>query len=99
MLKLKKGDQVKVVSGKDKGKTGEIMAVIRKDNSVIVAGANMYKKHVKATQNKEGGLVSMERPLNMGKVVLLVDGKPSRVGFSVTGKDKTRISKQTGKKI
>ncbi|MEI6690512.1 MAG: 50S ribosomal protein L24 [bacterium] len=96
MLKLKKGDKVKVVAGKDKGKEGLITRVIRKENAVIVAGANLYKKHVKPTQNKEGGMISMERPLNVGKVALLEGGKTVRVGFKLEAGKKLRISKSTG---
>lgn len=78
MKKFKKGDVVLVTAGKDKGKTGEITKVFPKKDSVIVKGANMYKKHVKPTQNTEGGMVSRERALSTGKISHVVDGKQVR---------------------
>lgn len=78
MKKFKKGDVVLVTAGKDKGKTGEITKVYPKKDSVIVKGANMYKKHVKPTQNTEGGMMSRERALSTGKISHVVDGKQVR---------------------
>lgn len=78
MKKFKKGDVVLVTAGKDKGKSGEIMRVLPKKDAVIVKGANLYKKHVKPTQNQQGGMVSRERPLSTGKITHLQDGKPVR---------------------
>jgi len=78
MKKFKKGDVVLVTSGKDKGKTGEIMKVLPKSDTVIVKGTNLYKKHVKPTQNQEGGIVSKERPLSTGKISHVQDGKQVR---------------------
>jgi large subunit ribosomal protein L24 len=100
MKKFKKGDQVLVTAGKDKGKTGEILRVLSEKNAVIVKGANLYKKHRKATQNTPGGIISLERPLATAKVMLVEAGKPVRVGLR---RDKTgkveRISKKTGKTL
>ncbi|MFZ2199943.1 MAG: 50S ribosomal protein L24 [Microgenomates group bacterium] len=78
MKKFKKGDVVLVTAGKDKGKTGEITKVYPKKDSVVVKGANLYKKHVKPTQNTEGGMVSRERPLSTGKISHVQDGKQVR---------------------
>ena len=78
MKKFNKGDVVLVTGGKDKGKTGEIMKVFPKKDAVIVKGANLYKKHVKPTQNQEGGIISRERPLSTGKISHVQDGKPIR---------------------
>lgn len=78
MKKFKKGDVVLVTAGKDKGKTGEILKVFPKKDSVIVKGANLYKKHIKPTQNTQGGMVSRERPLGAGKISHMQDGKPVR---------------------
>lgn len=78
MKKFKKGDVVLVTAGKDKGKTGEITKVFPKSDSVIVKGANLYKKHVKPTQDKEGGMVSRERPLSTGKISHTEGGKQVR---------------------
>lgn len=99
MKKFKKGDVVLVTGGKDKGKSGEIMRVFPKRDSVIVKGANMYKKHVKPTANTEGGMVSRERPLSTGKIMLTVAGKPVRVGLKVEKTGVVRINKSTGGKI
>lgn len=78
MKKFKKGDVVLVTAGKDKGKSGKILKVFPKKDSVIVEGANMYKKHVKPTQNTQGGMVSKERALSTGKISHVKDGKPVR---------------------
>ncbi len=78
MKKFKKGDIVLVTGGKDKGKTGEIMKVIPKDDTVIVKGANMYKRHVKPTQNTKGGMVARERALSTGKISHVQDGQQVR---------------------
>ncbi|KKU46169.1 MAG: 50S ribosomal protein L24 [Microgenomates group bacterium GW2011_GWA2_46_7] len=79
MKKFKKGDTVLVTSGKDKGKTGEIVKIIPKTDKVIVSGANLYKKHVKPTQSREGGIITRERPLSTGKISLMQDGKAIRI--------------------
>jgi large subunit ribosomal protein L24 len=78
MKKFKKGDVVLVTGGKDKGKSGEILKVFPKKDSVIVKGANLYKKHVKPTQNTQGGMVSRERALSTGKISHVENGKPVR---------------------
>lgn len=78
MKKFKKGDEVLVTAGKDKGKTGKILRVFPKKDTVIVEGANLYKKHVKPTQNTKGGIVERERALATGKITHLQDGKPVR---------------------
>lgn len=78
MKKFKKGDVVLVTGGKDKGKTGEIMKIFPKKDTVVVKGANMYKKHVKPTQNTQGGMVSRERPLSTGKISHVQDGQQIR---------------------
>lgn len=98
--KFKKGDQVIVTSGKDKGKTGEITKVLSGRDAVIVKGANMYKKHRKPTQDTPGGIISLERPLSTAKIMLVEGGKPVRVGFKRDAKGNVeRISKKSGKKI
>lgn len=99
MKKFKKGDIVLVTGGKDKGKTGEIMRVFPKKDTVIVKGANLYKKHVKPTQSTEGGMVSRERPLSTGKIMVTVAGKPVRVGLKVEKTGVVRINKKTGATI
>jgi large subunit ribosomal protein L24 len=101
-LKIKKGDKVVVLSGKDKGRTGEVTKAFPKDSKVIVSGVNVATRHRKATQaNPQGGLDRFEAPLHVSKVALATaDGKPTRVRFE-TGKDgkKVRVAVKTGEKI
>lgn len=100
MKKFKKGDQVLVTGGKDKGKTGEIVVVDGKKWTVVVKGVNLYKRHRKATQNTPGGIQSIERPLPVAKVMIVEAGKPVRVGLRRDDAGKvTRISKKTGKAL
>lgn len=99
MKKFKVGDMVLVTGGKDKGKTGKILKIFPKLDRLTVAGANMYKKHVKPTQNKEGGIIAMERPMSPAKVMLLEGDKPVRVGLKRAKDGITRISKKSGAKL
>lgn len=100
MQKFKKGDQVIVTAGKDKGKTGEIVHVLTKENRVLVKGVNMYKRHRKPTQSQPGGIVSLERPLPTASIMLVENGRPVRVGFQRNAKGEvTRISKKSGKTL
>ena len=100
-MKLKIGDTVKVTLGKDRGKTGKIEAVLPKRNSVVVAGANMYKKHVKKQGDKAGQIVDLARPLNAAKVALICPHchQPTRVGYQGEGQKKVRICKKCAKKL
>ena len=84
MHKIKKGDLVKIITGKDKDKTGKILAVNTKKNTVTVEGCNMVTKHTKpSAQNQQGGIVHQEGPVDISNVMLVVDGKATRVGFEV----------------
>ena len=99
-MKIKKGDTVQVIAGKDKGKDGKVIAVNKKDNTVIVENVNMVSKHTKpSAANQNGGIVSKEAPLHISNVMLLVDGKTTRVGFRTEGDKKVRFAKATGKTI
>ena len=99
-MKIKKGDTVKVIAGKDKGKEGKVLAVNAKDNTVIVEGVNMVTKHSKpSAANQNGGIITKEAPLDLSNVMLLVDGKATRVGFKMDGDKKVRVAKATGKVI
>ncbi len=99
-LKIKKGDTVRVIAGKDKGKEGKVLHVDVKKNRVIVEGANMVTKSMKpSAANQQGGIVSKEAPLDLSNVMILVDGQPTRVGFKVEGDKKVRYAKKTGKTI
>lgn len=99
-MKLKKGDKVKVLSGKDKGKEGVITRVLPEKNKVIVDGVNVVKKHQKATQKiKQGGIIDRDMPINASNVAAISpgDGKPTRIGFRVDDEgNKHRICKRTG---
>jgi large subunit ribosomal protein L24 len=100
-LKIKKGDRVVVLSGKDKGKTGEVTKSFPKDSKVIVSGVNVATRHRKATQaNPQGGLERIEAPLHVSKVAIATaDGKPSRVRFEVKDGKKVRVAVKTGETI
>ncbi|MBQ1311053.1 MAG: 50S ribosomal protein L24 [Blautia sp.] len=99
-MKIKKGDTVVVIAGKDKGKDGKVISVNTKDNTVIVDNVNMVTKHTKpSAANQNGGIVQKEAPLHISNVMLLADGKPTRVGFRMDGDKKVRFAKKTGKAI
>ena len=100
MHKIKKGDLVKIITGKDKDKTGKILAVNTKKNTVTVEGCNMVTKHTKpSAQNQQGGIVHQEGPVDISNVMLVVDGKATRVGFEVRDGKKVRVAKATDKVI
>jgi large subunit ribosomal protein L24 len=100
-MKLRKGDTVRVIAGKDKGKEGVIMTVLPKENKVIVDGVNVAKKHQKATsQTKQGGIIDRDMPVDASNVMLVHKGKPTRVGYKVNADGtKVRIAKSSGEEI
>ena len=99
-LKIKKGDLVKVIAGKDKDKEGKVLVVNKKDGKVIVEGINMVTKHTKpSAQNQQGGIVNQEAAIDVSNVMLLVNGKATRVGFKVENGKKVRVAKATGEVI
>ena len=102
-IKLKKGDRVRVLTGKDRGKEGVIMRVLPKDNKVIVDGVNVAKKHQKArTATSQGGIIDKDMPIPVPNVALLSpsDGKPTRVGYKVLDDGtKIRVCRRTGAEI
>jgi large subunit ribosomal protein L24 len=101
-LKIKKGDKVVILSGKDKGKHGEVTKAMPKDGKVIVAGVNIATRHRKATQaNPQGGLDRFEAPLHASKVAIEdpKTGKPTRVRFEVRDGKKVRIAVRSGEQI
>ena len=99
--KLKKGDRVVVLTGKDKGKTGEVVRSMPKDGKVVVSGVNIAVRHRKPTQvNPQGGLERSEAPLHISKVAhVTADGKPTRVRFEMQDGKKVRVAVKTGEKI
>lgn len=100
MNKIKKDDMVKIIAGKDKGKEGKVIAVDTKTAKITVEGVNMATKHQKPSQaNPQGGIVKKENPIDVSNVMLLVDGKATRVGFRMEDGKKVRFAKKTGKTI
>ena len=98
--KIKIGDSVKVIAGKDLGKEGKVTAVDRENHKVVVEGINKVTKHNKpSAQNQEGGIAEKEAALDISNVMLVVDGQTTRVGFKVEDGKKIRIAKKTGKEI
>jgi large subunit ribosomal protein L24 len=98
--RIKKGDTVIVLSGKDKGKTGEVTMAMPKDGKVVVSGVNIAIRHTKPTQgDPQGGLKRSEAPMHVSKVAHVVDGKPTRVRFETQDGKKVRVAVKTGKKI
>ena len=100
-LKIKKGDNVIVITGRDKGKEGKVLAVNIKDSTVLVEGVNMVKKHLKpGRQSQEGGIINQEAPIHISNVMYVHKGKPTRIGFHVdeNGK-KVRYAKSANEAI
>ena len=101
-LKIKKGDHVIVLAGRDKGKHGEVIEVRPKENRALVRGVNMVRRHQKQSQTQEGGIISKEAPIQISNLALEdpKDGKPTRVGFKhlADGK-KVRFAKRSGEII
>ena len=100
MHKIKRDDMVKIISGKDRGKTGKVLKVDTKKNRVVVEGCNMITKHTKPSMaNQNGGIVNTEGTIDISNVMLVVDGKATRVGFEVKDGKKVGVAKKTGKAI
>jgi large subunit ribosomal protein L24 len=99
--KIKKGDTVVVLSGKDKGRTGEVVRAMPKEGKVVVSGINVHARHRKPSQtNPQGGIDRKEAPLHVSKVAIATqDGKPSRVRFEVRDGKKVRVAAKTGELI
>ena len=102
MNKIRKGDKVVVLAGKDKGRTGEVVKVMPKDDKAVVRGVNLIRRHSKQTQSQEAGIITKEAPIHLSNIALAdpKDGKPTRVGFQIQkdGK-KVRVAKRTGEVI
>lgn len=99
-MKIKKGDTVKVIAGKDKDKEGKVIAVNRKDGTLLVEGVNMLTKHTKpSAANQNGGIVHQEGPIDASNVMYLHKGTATRVGFKIEGDKKVRFAKSTGEVI
>jgi large subunit ribosomal protein L24 len=103
--KIKKGDKVVVIAGRDKGRSGEVIEMRHDDGRVLVRGVNMVKRHQRQTAQQEGGIISKEASIHLSNVALAdpKDGKPTRVGFKFVGKGddrkKVRVTKRSGVEI
>ena len=102
MQKIKKGDKVVVLTGKDKGRSGEVLRMMPKDDKAVVRGINQVRRHQKQSQSQQGGIITKEAPIHLSNIALAdpKDGKPTRVGFKVEkdGK-KVRVAKRSGEVI
>ena len=97
--KIKKGDKVVVLTGRDKGKSGEVLQVMPKDGRAVVRGVNLVKRHTKQSQQSEGGIISKEATIDLSNLAVAdpKDGKPTRVGFKVLDDGrKVRFAKRSG---
>ena len=100
MLKIKKGDTVKVIAGKDKDKEGKVLSVNQKEGTVLVEGINMLTKHTKpSVSNQNGGIIHQEGPIDISNVLYVQKVKATRVGFKMDGDKKVRYAKSTGEVI
>ena len=99
--KIKKGDRVVVLTGKDKGRQGEVLRVLPKESRVVVQGLNIVQRHTRPTQfDPQGGIKNKEAPIHVSNVAIVdSNGKATRVGFRVDGDKKVRIAKTTGEVI
>ena len=100
--RIRKGDKVVVLSGRDKGRSGEVIAVHPSDERALVRGVNMVKRHQKQTAQQEGGIISKEAPIHLSNVALAdpKDGKPTRIGFkAMPDGSRVRVAKRSGVEI
>jgi large subunit ribosomal protein L24 len=100
MQKIRKGDNVVVLTGKDKGRTGEVIQVLPKEDRAVVRGVNMVKRHQRQTQAQEAGIINKEASLHISNLSIVdKDGKATRVGFKVVDGKKVRVAKRSGEVI
>ncbi len=101
MQKIRKGDKVVVLAGKDKGRTGEVLRMMPKEDKAVVRGVNIIRRHQRQTQTQEGGIISKEAPIHVSNIAIAdpKDGKPTRVGFEVKDGKKVRVAKRSGASI
>jgi len=101
MQKIRKGDKVVVLTGKDKGRTGEVVQVLPKEDRAVVKGINLVKRHQRQSQTQEAGIITKEASIHLSNIAIAdpKDGKPTRVGFKVEGDKKVRVAKRSGVSI
>ncbi|GHA12850.1 50S ribosomal protein L24 [Devosia pacifica] len=98
--KIKKGDKVVVLAGKDKGKTGQVLEVIPSETRALVQGVNLVRRHQRQTPSNEAGIFTKEAPIHLSNLAVAdANGKPSRVGFQIKDGVKSRVAKTTGDAI
>lgn len=99
--KIKKGDKVIVLTGRDKGKTGDVLSINPGDNRAVVQGVNLVKRHQRATQTEEGGIFTKEAPIHLSNIALVdpKENKATRIGFVVKDGEKKRVAKRSGEVI
>ena len=100
MQKIRKGDMVRIIAGKDKGSEGKVLSVNNKNDTVIVEGVNQHTKHLKpGVQSSNGGILTEEAPIHVSNVMYLHKGEPTKIGFRFEGDKKVRFARKTGETI
>jgi large subunit ribosomal protein L24 len=101
MQKIRKGDKVVILTGKDKGRSGEVLQVMPKEDRAVVRGVNVVKRHQRQSASQEAGIVTKEAPIHLSNLAIAdpKDGKPTRVGFKIEGDKKVRVAKRSGATI
>jgi large subunit ribosomal protein L24 len=101
MQKIRKGDKVVILTGKDKGRSGEVLQVMPKEDRAVVRGINVVRRHQRQTASQEAGIVTKEAPIHLSNLAIAdpKDGKPTRVGFKIDGDKKVRVAKRSGATI
>jgi large subunit ribosomal protein L24 len=101
MQKIRKGDKVVILTGKDKGRSGEVLQVMPKEDRAVVRGINIVKRHQRQSASQEAGIITKEAPIHLSNIAIAdpKDGKPTRVGFKVEGDKTVRVAKRSGATI
>ena len=101
MQKIRKGDKVVILTGKDKGRSGEVLQVMPKEDRAVVRGINVVKRHQRQSASQEAGIITKEAPIHLSNIAIAdpKDGKPTRVGFKVEGDKKVRVATRSGATI
>jgi large subunit ribosomal protein L24 len=101
MQKIRKGDKVVILTGKDKGRSGEVLQVMPKEDRAVVRGVNVVKRHQRQSASQEAGIITKEAPIHLSNIAIAdpKDGKPTRVGFKIDGDKKVRVAKRSGATI
>ena len=101
MQKIRKGDKVVILTGKDKGRSGQVLQVMPKEDRAVVQGINLVKRHQRQSASQEAGIITKEAPIHLSNLAIAdpQDGKPTRVGFKIDGDKKVRVAKRSGATI